>query len=132
MSNTTNPQKCEPLSGVPASLPIPKGINYAAVQGRNGSEPWMVKCCTPNPVNLVDGCWVWCQLPKERITTLPDGKKETDFMTCLKQNGRDRADPSGMLFEVNAPSSDAKATRVTTKGLGVWAVGMAGMVIWGM
>lgn len=75
MSNKTVPQKCEPLSGVPLDLPIPKGINYGATQGRNGSEPWMVKCCAPNPVSLVDGCYVWCELPKARITTLPDGKR---------------------------------------------------------
>ncbi|KAK0739982.1 hypothetical protein B0T18DRAFT_416991 [Schizothecium vesticola] len=83
MSNTTNPRKCEPLSAVPASLPIPKGINYAALQGRNGSEPWMVKCCAPNPVNLVDGCWVWCELPKIHITTLEFVVRELQLNFCV-------------------------------------------------
>ena len=58
MSNTTNAQKCLPLSSLPPDLPIPKGINYAATQGRNGSEPWMVKCCAPNPVSFIDGCYL--------------------------------------------------------------------------
>lgn len=132
MSNKTVPQKCEPLSGVPLDLPIPKGINYGATQGRNGSEPWMVKCCAPNPVSLVDGCYVWCELPKARITTLPDGKKSSDFGSCLRTNGRDRDEESGVLFELNAASSGTKTAKVTTKALGVWMVAMAGTIVWGM
>jgi hypothetical protein len=135
MSNTTNLRnKCEPLSAVPADLPIPKGINYAATQGRNGSEPWMVKCCAPNPVSLVDGCYVWCELSKTQITTLTDGKKYTDFGNCLRLNGRgkDRDEPSPVIYELNAASSGEKTARVTTKALGVWMIGMAGMVIWGL
>lgn len=92
----------------------------------------MVKCCAPNSVSLVDGCWVWCELPKTRITTLPNSKKTTDFATCLKTSGWDRDGPSGVLFELNAASSGAKTATVTTKALGVWVLGMAGMVIWGM
>lgn len=135
MSNTTTLRnKCEPFNAVPANLPIPKGINYAATQGRNGSEPWMVKCCAPNPVTLVDGCYVWCELPKTQITTSTDGKKNTDFMTCLRLNGRgkDRDEPSPVVYELNAASSGERTARVTTKALGVWMIGMAGMVIWGL
>lgn len=80
MSNTTTLRsKCERLDAVPADLPIPKGINYAATQGRNGSESWMVKCCAPNPVSLVDGCYVWCELPKTQITTQRTAKSIPTF-----------------------------------------------------
>lgn len=130
MSNTTTLRnKCEPLNAVPADLPIPKGINYAATQGRNGSEPWMVKCCAPNPVSLVDGCYVWCELPKTQITTLKDGKKNTDFLNCIRVNGRGNDERSPVIYELNAPSGGERTARVTTKALGVWMIGMAGVVM---
>ncbi|GKT63253.1 oxidoreductase family protein [Colletotrichum tofieldiae] len=48
---------------IPANLPLAENISSAAIPGRIISEP-MVACCSPNPVQLVEKCHEWCELPE--------------------------------------------------------------------
>lgn len=120
---------CLPNGAVPLveSLPIPKGINYAIVKGRNGSEPWMVKCCAPNPVSLIGGCYIWCELSAAQIHTNKDGKKYSDFGNCIKVNGRDdlQRDPGPIVYEVK----NVAAASVNIKGMGVWMLVVTGLLV---
>ncbi|KAK5659491.1 hypothetical protein OQA88_692 [Cercophora sp. LCS_1] len=104
----------------PASLPIPRDINFALTPGRNGSEPWMVKCCEPNPVSLISGCYLWCELPASQIFVDKDGKKSTDFGQCLSLNGRNISESNIVVYDL-----DNGVGRVTLRGvLGVVVLGL--------
>lgn len=61
MANTTCPD-----SSIPdiASLPVPHNINLMVIPGSNASYHPMVTCCEPNPVQVVNECWLWCEVPK--------------------------------------------------------------------
>ncbi|KAK4206485.1 hypothetical protein QBC37DRAFT_434863 [Rhypophila decipiens] len=63
------PPKCDgpPYNAQPdiRSIPtLPKDINIAMIGGENVSHPAMVRCCYPNHVQLLDSCYLWCQIPE--------------------------------------------------------------------
>lgn len=66
-------------------LYVPEEINYALTRGKNGTKPWMVNRCAPNPVSFVDGCDVWCEMP--RHMTGPAWRPQGKFVECLEANG---------------------------------------------
>lgn len=78
-----------PTSSEPADLPIPSNITYAVIPGTNTSAPWMVSCCSPNPVHLVSDCWLWCEITSDmtsfNISSPEDHGDEVDadFAACL-------------------------------------------------
>lgn len=94
--------KCEgpPYNAQPAILgipEIPKDINVAMIGGTDVAHPAMVHCCWPNHVQLLNGCFLWCQIPEPR----PDEKDSLgqpkvkfehaddifgNFTTCLRSD----------------------------------------------
>ncbi|KAB5522869.1 hypothetical protein GE09DRAFT_1154428 [Coniochaeta sp. 2T2.1] len=58
-----------PSDSIPAieSLPVPHDINLMIIASTNASSPQkdqMVTCCKPNQVQVVNDCWLWCEIPK--------------------------------------------------------------------
>lgn len=105
-------------------LPIPKDHSFAVIPGQNVSVPWMVRCCAPNPVNLVNNCYLWCQLPPSQIYHGSNGL-DTDFDSCLKINGLnvDETSISGYSF-----ANAAGRVGPTIQGVGIWALLAAGIL----
>ncbi|KAK4031247.1 hypothetical protein C8A01DRAFT_21506, partial [Parachaetomium inaequale] len=46
------------------SLPIPHDINVVATPGNDTSYAPMAICCAPSTVQIVDRCYLWCDIPK--------------------------------------------------------------------
>ncbi|KAI1274442.1 hypothetical protein F5Y07DRAFT_214055 [Xylaria sp. FL0933] len=43
---------------------IPKHVAFGALARRNDTLIAMQKCCSPNPVNFIGDCVLWCELPE--------------------------------------------------------------------
>lgn len=69
-------------------------VGKAVVPGTNTSVPWMVTCCGPNQVHLVDDCWLWCEITSGMNSfniTSPGADSSKDlgeFDFCLLQMHR--------------------------------------------
>lgn len=96
-------ESCPPAAA-PASLPIPQSITYAVIPGRNASDPWMVNCCDPYPVHVVETCWLWCEISPELVRNTSSDYIWDKFGNCLEDNDRDLNISSGlMIHEASAP-----------------------------
>ncbi|WYZ37664.1 hypothetical protein EsH8_II_001170 [Colletotrichum jinshuiense] len=103
MSAATN-TSC-PTSSVPENLSIPQNITYAVIPGQNASDSWMSSCCHPNPVQLVQDCWEWCEIPTS-ITNGTASEMITDaFGNCLRINGRNSTGSNGLLVHVSSAAT---------------------------
>ncbi|KAK3322515.1 hypothetical protein B0H66DRAFT_206639 [Apodospora peruviana] len=102
--------QCDPnVLPVTESLPIATDITYGLISGNNVSDAAMVSCCSPNPVNLVNECVLWCELPERYLnaTTSSTNSLLSEFGRCLK-----RSDEGGpMAFIVGAHMSSATASK---------------------
>ncbi|KAB5522075.1 hypothetical protein GE09DRAFT_500306 [Coniochaeta sp. 2T2.1] len=108
MANITN---C-PLDMIPdiESLPVPHDVNLMIIPGANASSPQMVSCCAPNQVQVVNDCWLWCEIPKSyydqnggnkdgvqaSLSSLSEGKsrkhndRTADYRLAIQRRGSDR------------------------------------------
>ncbi len=101
----------------------------------------MVACCTPSRVQIVDGCYVWCEIPSRYYGA--DGKESKDaargeLSSCLRLgrnsdgvvNGSSSAEEHGgriVGFQMNGVGR-TKGVR----GVGVWALAVTGLVWLGL
>jgi hypothetical protein len=69
-------------SVLPMNL-IPPNLNIALIAGHNTSVPWMSKCCDPNLVKMVKGCYLWCEIPSNHIEVTEDKSLVSDFNGCV-------------------------------------------------
>ncbi|KAJ4424637.1 hypothetical protein N0V82_000769 [Gnomoniopsis sp. IMI 355080] len=112
-------------NSIPADLPIPNNVTYTVIPGSNASDPWMVNCCAPNPVHLVDDCWEWCEITSDmasfNVKSPDDNPDQVNavFSTCLLSNNRPLNVSNGL--ETHAKSSAANGRRISEKGP-AWAV----------
>ena len=79
-----NNQTCN-YNTIRTGLLIPD-IPYFAAPGKI-DDPAMITCCSPNPVNLVESCWLWCQLPSS-YANLSSSDAASDFNKCLDLHNR--------------------------------------------
>jgi len=74
---------CPPSNTLPdfgVNLPhIPLNISVGLTPARESTREPMNTCCSPNPAQLEEGCYYWCQLPEKYA----DGK---GFSSCLRSN----------------------------------------------
>ncbi|KAF6830023.1 hypothetical protein CMUS01_07917 [Colletotrichum musicola] len=98
-----------PTNSVPSAFEgLPTDQTYGVIPGRNASSPWMVNCCSPNPVQIVDECWSWCELPKSITKGSRDqGKINDDFNLCLSNNGRRFNESNGVSIHIAASAATA-------------------------
>ncbi|KAJ4387652.1 hypothetical protein N0V93_008249 [Gnomoniopsis smithogilvyi] len=103
-----------PTRSQPADLPIPGNITYAVIPGTNTSSPWMKTCCAPNPVHLVNDCWLWCEITSNMTSfdiTDPDGGGKTSdanlgaFDFCLTSMKRPTNESMGTGWHVAGAGS---------------------------
>jgi hypothetical protein len=103
-----NSSNCQ-TAAVPDDLPIPSNITYAVIPGQNASVPWMVNCCDPYPVQLVESCWLWCQVSPGTGSraNASDDAIFSSFSSCLRLNDRDLNVSSAALFHSLAPRAQS-------------------------
>ncbi|KAK0719380.1 hypothetical protein B0H67DRAFT_483521 [Lasiosphaeris hirsuta] len=129
MANSSN-LACLGPDSLPDAVqfPIPKDMNVALLPGTNGSASWMVDCCEPNPVSLVNGCYLWCEIPPSHIHKGSDGKAHSDFDSCLVAHNRPNNESSILYIGLNAASGKG----VSMKCLGAWVLCVSGLLAFGL
>ncbi|KAK4033073.1 hypothetical protein C8A01DRAFT_50265 [Parachaetomium inaequale] len=122
MANTTCPS-----ASIPAieSLPVPQNINLMIIPGTDTAARPMVPCCAPNPVQLVNDCWLWCEIPASYFNgTDKEGARQASS-ACLETNGRNLTGSRITAWQFNA------AGRVGTgsvREIGLWVLAVSGLV----
>ncbi len=115
-----------PTNAVPATLPIPQDVTYVVIPGTNASDPWMARCCQPNPVQVVNDCWEWCAVPAAITNGSTPSEISSDFNRCLSTNGRNYTQSNGLLTHIaNKKSSAASNSRVTLAGTALAALAVS-------
>ncbi|KAL0944682.1 uncharacterized protein CTRU02_202569 [Colletotrichum truncatum] len=65
----------------------------------------MVNCCQPNPVQLVNGCWEWCEIPTAMTNGSSHSAISATFENCLQASGRNLTVSRGLLVHVSAATT---------------------------
>lgn len=105
----------------PSTLAIPSSITFAVVASNDTSNPALMACCGPNPVNLAQGCFAWCEAPSALDSA-------DDFSTCLSMNENDgsRWRHGGLGWhEKNGAATTSPAIGLFV--LGIWALSAAAL-----
>ncbi|KAK3900372.1 hypothetical protein C8A05DRAFT_36000 [Staphylotrichum tortipilum] len=138
-ANTATPSSCGPPTSIPdfSNLPIPNTINVVATPGNDTSYPPMVTCCAPSRVQIVDGCYLWCEIPARYYGKDGKGSKDdarSDVSSCLRSsrrgNGSGEEEHGGRIvgFQMNGAGRTAGGVR----GVGVWVLAVMGLVWFGL
>ncbi|KAI1371820.1 hypothetical protein F4677DRAFT_434240 [Hypoxylon crocopeplum] len=59
-------------------------VDYFLMSGTNTSDPAITACCAPNAVNLIEECYLWCEVPP---TFSNDSRNSSPFLDCVAQHG---------------------------------------------
>ncbi|KAK4035076.1 hypothetical protein C8A01DRAFT_18206 [Parachaetomium inaequale] len=115
-------------ASIPTSFAsIPTNISYVAVPGQNVTERWMVRCCEPYPVQLVDGCWEWCQIDPEQERNVSQQLLEIRYDACFRNYGRPLSE-SGSMYHFHSGAGAAVSARVSVLRSVVVALAASGVV----
>lgn len=107
--------------GVPesSSLSIPSNITFAFIPSINTTNKALVACCDPNPIDIADGCFAWCEAPPELASL-------QKFSACLTINedndSRWRHGILGFHEKSGASTTGSPASLFT---LCIWVLSMA-------
>jgi hypothetical protein len=121
-----------PLRGAFGDL-IPYRIPIVIMAGNNTEARYMTECCAPNEVNLVIGCYMWCEIPDRHIIKNSSRPGfDTDIHQCIVENGWPENNDSGVLKTESGFDSESGAGRVVGRmgimGLGIWGLLLAGFL----
>jgi hypothetical protein len=127
--NTTYPGlECKGPGVLGSDFPmIPDNIYYMlAPVAKSLSASWMEACCTESPVNRVNDCYVWCELPESFMKDKDDSTLLDNFNTCLREHNRPTDESSILIF--GTPTNIAGGWG----GLGVMGWGVVGLALVGV
>lgn len=123
MANITCPDSALPDI---ASLPIPKNISVMVVPNSDTSYAPMVPCCQPNPVQVVNDCSLWCEVPKSYFNNSASHQAVQDATSaCLRANGRNSTAPRIIGWQFSA---GARTGMWTAKEIGILVLALSGLV----
>ncbi|KAK3290596.1 uncharacterized protein B0H64DRAFT_446908 [Chaetomium fimeti] len=109
-----------------SNLPIPHDINLMVIPGASTQDPAMVVCCEPNPVQIVNGCWLWCEVPASYfVNGTPDNAVQQAVATCLRTNGRNFTEPRITGWQFNAAG---RVGAGSVKTVSLWVLALSGLV----
>ncbi|KAL7620664.1 hypothetical protein AAE478_009659 [Parahypoxylon ruwenzoriense] len=76
---------CSPPNTLISSPPRPPASgDYFLTHGQNTSDPAITACCAPNSVNLINDCYLWCEVPP---TFANNSANAPAFQECVTQHG---------------------------------------------
>jgi hypothetical protein len=117
---------CNPNS-MSSGLPIPASLTYYATS-TTLDDPGMKACCGRKAVNLIENCYVWCEIPDEFLGNKTNPISEEDvgraFRDCIEENNGTSFGYEVHLNEFDSPENSAPAV---TPGLGKMVL-MAGVM----
>lgn len=123
-----------PTSSIPSTLDVPDNVTYAVIPGTNTSDPWMVNCCAPNPVQLVNNCWEWCEITDSMASfNVSSPNDHTDqvsaaFSTCLVVNKRLLNESNGLEIRAKSFATGGRQTLAKSSALMVTWVVLLGLI----
>ena len=122
-------ETCLYTGGVPIDLPVPKTQTYVAIRGNSTHDRWMVACCAPNAVRLVNRCYEACEVPAPFLNQTGGANDSTllNFIVCLRENGRNIYGDDGALL--HTPENRGSRAGVTLKRSGIWALFVSIVVV---
>jgi hypothetical protein len=123
-----SPPTC-PNPAIPAieSLPIPQDINLMIIPGTNKQDPAMTLCCEPNPVQIVNDCWLWCEIPASYWVngTASNDAVQQATGACLRTNGRNLTESRITGWQFNA---GGRVGAGSVRSVGLWVLALSGLV----
>ncbi len=127
-TNTSSAISCRPASEIPdlSNLPIPQNLNVVATPGNDTSFPPMAICCAPNLVQIVDRCYLWCEIPKSYFNGTDKNGAMSGFSACmlLHKPDTDGLRITGYQFNA-APRLGAMGS---ARRIGVWVLALSGLI----
>ena len=123
MANTT----CPPATSIPdiQNLPIPGDINVMATPGNDTSYPPMEICCEPNIVQIVDRCYLWCEIPERYFNGTDKDGAQRATSSCLGANRGNTSDLSIVGWQMNAAGRPGMGS---AKQIGLWVLALSGLI----
>ncbi len=103
---------CRPKTEMPdfVNLPIPQNINVFGTPGHDTSYYPMAACCAPSLVQIVDRCYLWCEIPKR-------------YFNGTDKNGARDAITSCMVLQMYKNETEGRIMGVQMNGVGRVGVG---------
>lgn len=113
---------------MPTRVVVPVDVPYFVMPGRT-NDTAMAACCHPQPLDLIDNCYVWCELPSQLYANRSDAPSEAtlgaSFADCLVANGH----TSPEIYRLRLKSSAAPASSVGPRA-GLWVLLIASLTYW--
>lgn len=125
-TNNKSVMACPPRTEMPefSNLPIPKNINVVGTPGNDTSYLPMEACCEPNPVQIVDRCYLWCEIPKRYFDGTDKERAKSAMSACLSFYRKDSSDLRVVGFQFNAA---ARPGMVSAKQIGLWVLALSSL-----
>lgn len=117
-----------------ASLPeIPKNLTVAATPGTDpGDEPFN-GTCSPSPVHVIQGCYLWCEIPQRYYGNGGDKGSADDAIHAFQTNygaGASRLNTTGKITGYRKASGGPGRAEVSAKMLGTWFLVVSGVLMY--
>ena len=84
-------------------------------------------CCAPNRVQIVDGCYLWCEIPKAYFNNTDKNGAMSGFAACLTVQKRITNNTelkiTGYQFNAAARPGMGSATQI-----GLWVLALSGLI----
>ncbi|KAK3325980.1 hypothetical protein B0H66DRAFT_144789 [Apodospora peruviana] len=140
--NTTVCNRIQPTK--PGDSPIPSEINYF-VTAAPPNDDAMRACCEPNAVQVVDTCFVWCELPRPFLKTsefnpppaeiTDEYKRSVDklFRNCLESRVAWRNTTGYAYLHLVTTADPAKQPHgngAAGKAVGLWRLALLGGLLY--
>ncbi len=127
-ANTSNAITCPGPSSIPTlqSLPIPQNINVMATPGNDTSYPPMEICCSPSTVQIVNRCYLWCELPERYFNGTDKAGAQRASSSCMELNAMNSSGGRIIGWQMNAGSRDRMPGSV--KQIGLWVLALSGLI----
>jgi hypothetical protein len=123
MANPTCPSDAIPDL---VNLPIPHDINAVVTVGNDTSYAPMQACCAPNQVQVVEQCWLWCEIPGWYFNATDREGAAERMSSCLGLAGWNISDARSRSFQMNAAAG--RAGMASVKGIGLWVLALSGLI----
>ncbi|KAH6650202.1 hypothetical protein F5144DRAFT_543288 [Chaetomium tenue] len=119
---------CPPHTQMPDihNLPIPQNINVMVTPGNDTSYQPMEICCEPNRVQIVDGCYLWCELPERYFNGTDKKGAQASSSSCMNFQGLESDDRRIIGWQMNG--AGARPAVGSAKQIGFWVLALSGLV----
>lgn len=94
--------------------------------GNDTSYRPMEICCEPSRVQIVDGCYLWCELPERYFNGTDKEGARTSSSSCMNLNTRESGDRRIEGWQMNG--AGARLTVGSAKQIGLWVLALSGLV----